>query len=190
MRLIVLLLALVAVAGCDTQKPQKQQEAAGNETAGAESGFTKGADRSHKGKSMPDAELIDADHDPGALSELKGEPILVNLWASWCVPCVKELPTLQALGKRKGAPTVIAISQDMAPRSSVDAFVKQHGLDDLEVWQDPKMALSGALGVQVLPTTILYGADGKEIWRYTGDLDWTGPEAAKLLAEAGAGAKG
>jgi hypothetical protein len=78
----------------------------------------------------------------------------------------------------------------MAPRSSVDAFVKQHGLDDLEVWQDPKMALSGALGVQVLPTTILYGADGKEIWRYTGDLDWTGPEAAKLLAEAGAGAKG
>jgi len=188
-RLIVLLLALVAVAGCDTQKPQKQQEAAGNE-ASAESGFTKGVDRSHKGKPMPDAELIDADHDPGALSELKGEPILVNLWASWCVPCVKELPTLQALGKRPGAPTVIAVSQDMAPRSSVDAFVKQHGLDDLEVWQDPKMALSGALGVEVLPTTILYGADGKEIWRYTGDLDWTGPEAAKLLAEAGASAKG
>jgi thiol-disulfide isomerase/thioredoxin len=188
-RLIVLLLALVAVAGCDTQKPERQQEAAGNEVA-PESGFTKGVDRSHKGKPLPEAELIDADHDPGALSELKGEPLLVNLWASWCIPCVKELPTLQALGKRSGAPSVIAVSQDMGPRASVDAFVKQHGLDDLEVWQDPKMALSGALGVQVLPTTILYGADGKEIWRYTGDLDWTGPEAARLLGEARAAAKG
>ena len=189
MRLIVLLLALVALGGCDTQKPEERQGAAGNEAAPTEAGFSKGLDRSHKGKPMPDAELIDADHDPGAVSELKGEPILVNLWASWCVPCVKELPTLQALGKRPSAPSVIAVSQDMGPRSSVDAFVKQHGLDNLEVWQDPKMALSGALGVQVLPTTILYGADGKEIWRYTGDLDWTGADAARLLAEAGA-AKG
>jgi hypothetical protein len=45
------------------------------------------------------------------------------------------------------------------------------------------MALSGALHVQVMPTSIYYDASGKEIWRYTGDLDWTGPQAAKLLAE-------
>lgn len=184
MRLILLLLIVLAIAGCDTQKPEERQGAE-QDAASGESAFTMGVDRSHKGKPAPDTEIFDPDNDPGALAELAGKPVLVNLWASWCVPCVKELPTLQALGN-KGAISVIAVSQDMAPRSSVDAFIAKHRLDDLEVWHDPKMALSGSLGVQVLPSTILYGADGKEVWRYTGDLDWAGPEAAKLLAEAGA----
>ncbi len=48
------------------------------------------------------------------------------------------------------------------------------------------MSLSGAMGAEVLPTTILFDAKGREVWRYVGDLDWTSPEAAKLLAEAGA----
>lgn len=182
MRLILLLLTMLAIAGCDTQKPEERQ---GAEQEGGETAFTKGVDRSNAGKPAPDTPIFDPDNDPGALSELKGKPVLINLWASWCVPCVKELPTLQALGKKDGV-SVIAVSQDMAPRSSVDAFIDKHRLGELEVWHDPKMALSGSLGVQVLPTTILYGADGKEVWRYTGDLDWSGPEAAKLLAEAGA----
>ncbi|MEO5773477.1 MAG: TlpA disulfide reductase family protein [Sphingomicrobium sp.] len=173
----------MAVAACDTQKAEKQQ-GAGAPAAEAEAGLRKGIDRSHKGKPLPEAELFDADNDPSSLGQLKGQPVLVNLWASWCVPCVKELPTLQQLGRAKGL-DVVAVSQDMAPRSSVDAFLVKHKLGELEVWHDPKMALSGALGVQVLPTTILYGADGKEVWRYTGDLDWTGVEAAKLLSEAG-----
>ena len=58
-------------------------------------------------------------------------------------------------------------------------------IEDLGAYHDPRMALSGALGPDtVLPTSILYDADGREVWRYVGDLDWTGPEAAKLLAEA------
>lgn len=182
MRLILLLLTMAAIAGCDTQKAE-QRQGAEQAAASGESAFTKGVDRSQKGKPAPDTQLFDPDNDPGALSELAGKPVLVNLWASWCVPCVKELPTLQALGKSGGV-SVIAISQDMAPRSSVDAFIDKHQLGELEVWHDPKMALSGSLGVQVLPTTILYDAAGKEVWRYTGDLDWSGPEAAKLLTEA------
>jgi len=186
-RLILLLLAAVAIAGCDTQKPQQQQGAEQNAPDGVP---TQGVDRRNAGKPLPDIELSDPDNDPGRLSELKGKPVLVNLWATWCVPCVKELPTIEALAKRSGAPLVIAVSQDMAPRASVDAWLTEKKLDDLEVWHDPKMALSGGLGVQVLPTTILYDASGKEVWRYTGDLDWTGEEAAKLLAEAGPAAKG
>lgn len=186
MRLICLLLAVVAIAGCDTQKAEQQQGA-----GATPDGVPKqGVDRRSAGKPLPDAELTDPDNDPGQLAELKGQPVLVNLWATWCVPCVKELPTLIALGQRNGAPTVIAVSQDMAPRSSVDAWLTDKGFEDLEVWHDPKMALSGALGAQVLPTTILYDASGREVWRYTGDLDWTGPQAAKLLAEAGAASAG
>jgi thiol-disulfide isomerase/thioredoxin len=178
-RLILLLLATLAIAGCDTQKAEQQQGAPEAEAAAG-----KGIDRSHHGQSAPMVDIFDADNDRTTLSTLEGKPFLVNLWASWCAPCVKELPTLEALSKRTGAPQVIAVSQDMAPRSSVDAFLLKHRLDTLEVWHDPNMALSGALGAQILPTTILYGADGKEVWRYTGDLDWAGPQAAKLLAEA------
>jgi hypothetical protein len=53
-----------------------------------------------------------------------------------------------------------------------------------EAFQDAEMAMSSALGANVLPTTVLFGSDGKEIWRYTGDLDWTGAKAAELLQEA------
>jgi thiol-disulfide isomerase/thioredoxin len=181
-RLILLLLTAMAIAGCDTQKAQEQQGAGAEATP---DGVPKqGVDRRNAGKPLPEAELVDPENDPGQLAELKGQPVLVNLWATWCVPCVKELPTLIELSKRKGAPTVIAVSQDMAPRSSVDAWLTDKGFEELEVWHDPKVALSGALGAQVLPTTILYDASGREVWRYTGDLDWSGPEAAKLLSEA------
>lgn len=63
-------------------------------------------------------------------------------------------------------------------------------MTDLEVWHDPKMALSSASGAEILPTTILYDAKGREVWRYVGDLDWTGEEGARLLAAAGPPKKG
>ena len=189
MRLIGLLLVSAALAGCDTQKGSEQQGAEAN-AAAVEGVPVKGVDRSQAGKPVPETELADPDNDPGNLAQLKGKPLLVNLWATWCVPCVKELPTLVALGNGTDAFNVVAVSQDMAPRASIDAWLTEKKLDGLEVWHDPKMSLSGALGTQVLPTTILDDASGKEVWRYTGDLDWTGPEAAKLLAEAGGAAKG
>lgn len=172
------------VAGCERQEPVGQ-EAAGQEAAGE----VKGVSRAAAGRPLPDIELRNADDEPASLAGEAGEPLLVNLWATWCAPCVKELPTLEALGRREGAPRVVAVSQDMAPRGSVDAFLEQHRLAELEVWHDPKMALSSAAGVEVLPTTILYDAEGREVWRFVGDLDWVGPEAAKLVAEASAAAR-
>jgi thiol-disulfide isomerase/thioredoxin len=117
----------------------------------------------------------------------RGKPLLVNLWASWCAPCVKELPTLDRLATSNAAVRVLAVSQDMGPHASVVAFLDQHKIADLEAFQDPKMALSGGLGVEVMPTTLLYDAQGREVWRYVGELDWTSGEAARLLAEAGPG---
>jgi thiol-disulfide isomerase/thioredoxin len=115
----------------------------------------------------------------------------VNLWASWCAPCVKELPTLDKLAQARNRElNVVAISQDMdVPHASVVAFLTTHGITTLNSYQDPKMALSGALGAEVLPTSILYDANGREIWRYVGDQDWTSADAARLVAESGA-AKG
>ncbi|HUE79913.1 MAG TPA: TlpA disulfide reductase family protein [Sphingomicrobium sp.] len=182
MRLILLFLALsaslTATAACNRQEPAGQQ---GEDAAAA--GIA-GVHRSHVGNPIPDIELRDADDAPASLADLKGKPLLVNLWATWCGPCVKELPTLEELGQRPGAPRVIALSQDMAPRASVDAFLEQQQLTEIEAWHDPAMAWSGAIGAQILPTTVLYDSSGREVWRYVGDLDWTGGEARKLLAEA------
>jgi len=174
------LLPFALLAGCDSARQAERSE--------AEEGPVTGVDRSNAGKPMPDAQLLDSADEEATLAQASGEgPVLVNLWASWCAPCVKELPTLQALSKREGAPRVIAVAQEIGERPSIDAFLQSHGIDELESWRDPKMALSGALGVQVMPTTVYYDSSGKEVWRYVGDLDWSGEEASRLLSEAGAG---
>jgi thiol-disulfide isomerase/thioredoxin len=183
-RLIVSLLILAVVpmlAGCDRQKAEAPQAPAAAEEA-------KGVDRSHKGEAAPSVNFKDPDGGRFDLTKFKGTPVLVNLWASWCAPCIKELPTLQQLEQAQadqGRLGVVAVSQDMAPQGSVDAFLGERDIGRFAAYHDPDMALSSALGVQVLPTTILYDAQGKEVWRYVGDLDWTGEEAKKLLAEVG-----
>jgi thiol-disulfide isomerase/thioredoxin len=174
-----------ALAACQ-QKPAEQPASTNQAAASPEGVGVKGVHRDHKGQAAPDAVFIDPEGKPAKLADFKGKPLLVNLWATWCAPCVKELPTLDKLAS-SGAIKVLAVSQDSGPQPSVVAFLKSHRLGTLQPYQDDKMALSGALGPDtVLPTSILIGADGKEVWRYVGDLDWTSPEAAKLLAEAGA----
>lgn len=180
-----LLVALLALAGCQKHEPQPANEAA----PAAEAGQVKGVDRSHKGNAASDVAFNDPDGKQTSLAEFHGAPILVNLWATWCAPCVKELPTLDALSRSKRIP-VVAISQDMGPHASVVAFLQGRRIATLDSYQDPKMALSGALGAVVLPTSILFDAQGREVWRYVGDLDWTSPQAARLLAEADVPQKG
>jgi thiol-disulfide isomerase/thioredoxin len=187
LRSLTIASALLLVAGCqkppqqDTQAPQTNEAA-----APTEAGPVKGVDRSHKGEAAPAATFDNPDGGAISLAKFKGVPVLVNLWASWCAPCVKELPTLGQLAATNRAIEVVAVSQDNAPEASVDAFLKQHKLGDFAAYRDPKLALGGALGVQIMPTSILFDANGHEVWRYVGDLDWTSPEATKLLDEAGA----
>ncbi len=180
MRFLIIPLAILVLAGCSKPEP------AANETAAsADAGPVKGVSRDHAGESAPQASFLDPDGDETSLAEFRGAPVLVNLWATWCAPCVKELPTLDriATAERKGSLKVVAISQDTGPNTSVAAFLKVHNVLALEPYQDPDMALSSALAVQVMPTTILFDASGREVWRYTGDLDWTGEEASRLLAQ-------
>ena len=182
MRLILLLLAL-GLAGCDRQKadaPQANAEAATDPVE-------KGVDRSKKDRPAPDAGFRDPDGNDISLADFRGTPVLVNLWATWCAPCVKELPTLDRLAESHavdGRLGVIAVSQDMKKQEEVKAFLAKLGIEHVGAYHDDGMALSGALGVQVMPTTILYNSEGKEVWRYIGDLDWTGAEAERLLSEA------
>ena len=183
MRLIVtLLLAASAtmISGCDRQKADAPQAPA------ADAQEAKGVDRSHKGEAAPTVKFKNPDGGDFDLAKLRGTPVLVNLWASWCAPCIKELPTLHQLEQaqaNEGKLGIIAVSQDTGPQGSVEAFLAERDIGRFAAYHDPDMNLTSALNVQVMPTTILYDAGGKEVWRYVGDLDWTSAEAAKLLAE-------
>jgi thiol-disulfide isomerase/thioredoxin len=184
MRFLLLTAAFLSAAACHQTA---EQQPTANQIASAQSPEEgiKGVHRDHKGVAAPSVQFTDPDGKTVKLADFAGKPLLVNLWASWCAPCVKELPTLDRLA-RTGRVQVLAVSQDSGPRASVVAFLQAHKIATLEPYQDSKMGLSGALGPDtVLPTSILYDANGKEVWRYVGDMDWTSAQAAKLLSEAG-----
>jgi thiol-disulfide isomerase/thioredoxin len=147
-------------------------------------------DRSHAGTPAPTGEFEDPDGEPVSFAVFEGKPLLVNLWATWCTPCVAEMPTLDALaGKTDGRLQVLALSQDADGRAKVQAFFDQHHFRTIEPYLDAKMEMMGALKLDTLPTTILYDARGREIWRVVGREDWRSDRAAALLNEAFAPAK-
>ncbi|MEA3054060.1 MAG: hypothetical protein QOG72_2963 [Sphingomonadales bacterium] len=141
-------------------------------------------DRSHAGSVAPATSFQDPDGAPASLAEFRGTPVLVNLWATWCAPCVAEMPTLDALAGREGERLrVLTISQDLDGRDKVESFFRKQGYRNLETWLDPQMALMAELKVDTLPTTIFYDRDGRELWRVTGMEDWESGRAALLLKE-------
>ncbi|BAK64858.1 thioredoxin-family protein [Sphingobium sp. SYK-6] len=156
--------------------------AAGGET---EAVFKHVVDRSHKGEAMPDKPFTTLEGKAATLKEIAGgKPLLVNLWATWCAPCIAELPALDRLaaaGARRGV-AVAAISQDMEP-GGVPAFWTARKLSTLKTWLDPENALGFHYGTGTLPTTILYDAQGSEVARVIGALEWDGADGQALVAE-------
>jgi thiol-disulfide isomerase/thioredoxin len=182
MRFFLIVCGALALAGCHKSAPPTANQS----LPAAEAGPIKGVDRTHKGQPFPDVHFGDSDGTKTSFEGFKGVPTLVNIWATWCIPCIKELPTLDKLADADKAKLwVVPISQDSAPRASVDAFLKRIGLSEFNVYYDPTMSVSGAMSLEVLPTTIMFDSNGKEVWRYVGGLDWTSPGAAKLLEEGG-----
>ena len=175
----ILAVALLA-GGCDrqTDSPAQPPAAAAPETPVGV------LDRSHKGAPLPALTVKDAGGKPLKLAELTGKPVLINLWATWCGPCVVELPTLNAIAADAGAPVrVVTISQDSGDPGKVAAFLAERGGKALPAWIDPENDLSFHYQTGTLPTTVLYDAQGREVWRFVGGKEWNSAEAAKLIAE-------
>lgn len=177
----LLLLAASLIGGCDRQSGQPQQANASNVAAEAAPVAADKVDRSHKGEAAPSFAFTDPKGKKVTLADFRGKPVLLNLWATWCAPCVKEMPTLDALAVREGDRLqVLTVSQDF-DAEKIAPFFAEKKFQKLQPWHDPETAFSLQLGVN-LPTTILYDSNGREVWRKQGDTDWTGAAAAKLIA--------
>ena len=187
-RALPFLLLLAEAAGCHREAPAPSQPEAGADApSAAPLKAPLAVMTDSKGKGAPDAPFTDlATNAPTTLAAFKGKPLLVNLWATWCVPCVKELPALDALAAAQaGKLQVVAISEDLEGAKVVPAFLSAHAIKTLKGYHDPNNALMTLYKEASLPVSILYGADGKELWRVPGDLDWQGAKAKELLAQAG-----
>ncbi|HEY1615053.1 MAG TPA: TlpA disulfide reductase family protein [Rhizomicrobium sp.] len=117
------------------------------------------------------------------LEGFKGKFVLVNLWASWCAPCVKELPALARL--HEAVPhdqlDVVAINVGRATEEESQAFLKAHGAGSLDVYMDSDHALLRAFNTFVLPLSVLIGPDGRQTGQAIGPASWDAPEAISYL---------
>jgi thiol-disulfide isomerase/thioredoxin len=139
---------------------------------------------------LPDLVFEDADGKPKKLSDWRGRTVLVNLWATWCVPCRKEMPALEGLETKLGGPdfAVVAINIDTRDPDKAKNFLKDANLTRLghyndqkaKVFQDLK-SIGRALG---MPTSVLIDGQGCEIATIAGPAEWDSDDAVKLITAA------
>lgn len=179
-RSVIASVLLLVLAGCDKQVSSNgQAEVAANATAPAGAAEASKIDRSHKGEAAPTISFEDPAGKKTTLAAFNGKPLLVNLWATWCGPCVKEMPTLD---QAAATIAVATISQDK-DRPTVAAFFAKEKFARLQPYLDKDLGFSLAYNAS-LPMSILFDSTGHEVWRSTGGMDWTSAAAKAALGEA------
>ncbi|KAA5607507.1 TlpA family protein disulfide reductase [Roseospira marina] len=116
--------------------------------------------------------------DTVTLEDFRGKIVVLNFWATWCGPCVREMPTLDRLHARLAGDrfAVVAVSTDRASMATLRAFFDTHDITHLPVYHDPTGDLSRAFGITGLPTTVVLDAEGREVASHMGYMDWDQPD--------------
>lgn len=182
--LLALTGAMLIIGGCDREKPGGGQASTPPaQIATAKAAGLTNVDRSQAGKPVSKAIFFGPDDRPITLGQFRGAPLLVNLWATWCAPCVAEMPSLDKLAAAtQDRMSVVAVAQDIQGAEVVDPWLAQAGLQTLKAYLDPANKLLADYN-SPLPITILFDREGREVWRITGAVDWQSDAAQALLAE-------
>lgn len=134
-------------------------------------------------ETLPDLPFLDKDGKARSLKEWNGKVVLLNLWATWCAPCRKEMPSLDRLQAELGSDTfeVVAVSADKTGVEGAKKFLDQIKVAKLGVYADPTVRIHSGLRAIGMPATLLLDARGREIGRLVGPAEWDSPEAKTLI---------
>ena len=133
---------------------------------------------------VPDTPFQDGEGTTLTLSDFAGKVLVVNLWATWCAPCIREMPTLDSLQADLGGDTfhVIALSQDREGARVAEPFMAKNGWENLSLYVSDGTTFARAANIRGLPTTLIIGADGREVARLEGTSEWNDPEIKEALS--------
>jgi thiol-disulfide isomerase/thioredoxin len=133
-------------------------------------------------RQAPQVSFSDATGASTNLSDFAGKPVLLNLWATWCAPCRREMPSLERLQARLGDKiTVLAVSEDIGGNKAVAPFIAKFGLKAVKTYLDPKSTLTQAFNVDGLPTSFLIDRRGRVIGRVEGEAEWDSPKMLSVI---------
>jgi thiol-disulfide isomerase/thioredoxin len=134
-------------------------------------------------ETLPEIAFAGADGQPLTLASFKGRVVLLNLWATWCAPCRKEMPGLDTLQRELGSKDfeVVALSVDRAGAAASQKFLDQIKVQSLKLYVDSTARAGAPLKVIGLPATLLLDRQGREIGRLVGPAHWDSPEARQLI---------
>jgi thiol-disulfide isomerase/thioredoxin len=135
---------------------------------------------------LPPFEFADGTGAAMSLADFKGKVMLLNIWASWCVPCREEMPVLDKLETELGGKdfAVVAVNIDKGGPDKARGFLAETGATHLGLYTDPTSKLFAVLKTVGMPTTLVLDRDGKEIGRLIGPADWSSPEAKRVIEAA------
>jgi len=132
---------------------------------------------------VPELTFLDADGNERTLKDFQGRVVVLNLWATWCAPCRKEMPSLDRLQAALGGDDleVVALAVDRGDLSKVLTFYDEIGLEHLAIYHDSTAKAGRTLRAPGLPTTLIIDRNGDEVGRVLGDAEWDGDDVATLL---------
>jgi thiol-disulfide isomerase/thioredoxin len=134
---------------------------------------------------LPELTFHTLDGRPVSLSEFRGKILVLNIWATWCAPCVKEFPSLQRLAEKMGGQLVVlAVSQDKL-RDDIEYFIKAFGKTpkDFVIAWDKDRVSAQALGTDVLPETYIVSPEGRLVRKVAGETSWDDPMALQFFKD-------
>ena len=154
------------------------------EACRAEAGELGNFQATRPAKPLPEVEFFDAEDTPRRFAEYRGRGVVFNFWATWCAPCVREMPALERASAElaDAGIDVVTLSEDRGGAKVIRPFLEKLGLSKLPVLVDRRGQVLRALKISGLPTTVLIDAEGREVGRVVGIAEWDSPPALDFLS--------